>query len=129
MDLAWVAVGGELESVHTKRCVDRGIEMAMATQGQFDGEFADVIARDLRPNDVILGGARSVIATATANGCVAVETVSGAEIFDADATVYVFRPAGECVNEECPGCYARPGEPCDVMCLSYAALDDAAGTA
>lgn len=102
--------------------------MATMAQDQFDGRFVDVNAHDLRTNDVILGGARGVTATATANGSITVETVTGTEIFDANATVYVFRPADERADEECPGCYAAPGEPCDVMCLSYAALDDAAGT-
>jgi hypothetical protein len=68
------------------------MEMAAMVQDQFNGRFVDVNAHDLRVNDVILGGARSVIAAAVANGSVTVETVTGTEIFDADAMVYVFRP-------------------------------------
>lgn len=101
--------------------------MGTVAQDHFDGRFVEVTANDLRANDVILGGARSVVAVAAANDRVIADTVTGTEIFDVNAMVYVFRPADACANDECPGCYAAPGEPCDVMCLSYAALDDAAG--
>lgn len=102
--------------------------MVTTAKDQFDGAFIHMDARDLRANDVILGGARTVTATPVlANGGVTVDTVTGTEIFDADAMVHVFRPADGRTDEECPGCYAAPGEPCDVMCLSYAALDEAAG--
>ena len=101
----------------------------MATMEQFDGEFIHITARDIRDRDVILGGARAVTATPGVTGsAVAVATITGPETHAADAPVYVFRPASGCADEPCPRCDAAPGEPCDWACLSYPALDDAAGT-
>ena len=99
------------------------------TMDQFDGEFIHITAREIRHRDVILGGARAVTATPdVAPGGVTVATTTGPETYAARAPVYVFRPAAGCSDEPCPGCDAEPGEPCDHTCLSYPALDDAAGT-
>lgn len=101
-----------------------------ATTDQFDGEFMYTAARDIRRHDVILGGARTVSATPViTGGRVGVATTTGPETYVADAPVYVFRPAAGLGDEECPDCCAAPGEPCGPACLSYVALDDAAGTA
>jgi hypothetical protein len=100
-----------------------------ATMEQFDGEFIHITAGDIRDRDVILGGARTVTAApAIAGGAVAVATITGPETYAADAPVYVFRPTPGRADEPCPDCDAAPGEPCDWTCLSYPALDDAAGT-
>lgn len=100
------------------------------TMDQFDGEFIHIGAADIRLHDVILGDARPITAppVTTADGHITVTTTGGAETFDATATVYVFRPAAGTTDEPCPDCGAAPGEPCAPHCLSYAALDDAAGT-
>lgn len=95
---------------------------------QFDGEFMHTVARDIRRDDVILGGARAVTAPPViSGGRVGVATTTGRETYVTDAPVYVFRPTAGHVDEECPDCGAAPGEPCGPACLSYAALDDAAG--
>lgn len=101
------------------------------TMEQFDGEFIHVTGREIRHRDVILGGARAVIAppeTTSRTGAVIVTTATGRETYAADAPVYVFRPAPACADEPCSECDAEPGEPCDWACLSYAVIDDAAGT-
>jgi hypothetical protein len=97
---------------------------------EFDGEFMHITAREIRDRDVILGGARAVIGTpeTTTTGTVVVTTMTGPEIYAPDAPVYVFRPAAASTGEPCPECGAESNEPCDWACLSYAALDDAAGT-
>ncbi|GAA4617239.1 hypothetical protein GCM10023195_76860 [Actinoallomurus liliacearum] len=100
------------------------------TADQFDGEFMHVDAADVRQHDIILGGARPVIAppVPTTGGGITVTTTNGPETFTATAPVHVFRPAPGTIGEECPECYSAPGEPCAPHCLSYATLDDAAGT-
>ncbi|TQL96582.1 hypothetical protein FB559_2121 [Actinoallomurus bryophytorum] len=103
----------------------------MTEMDEFNGEFTHITAREIRHRDVILGGARAVTAppeTAITTGTVIVTTGVGTDTYAPDAPVYVFRPASACANEPCPECGTEPGEPCDWACLSYAALDDAAGT-
>jgi hypothetical protein len=96
---------------------------------QFDGVFTEIAGRELREKDVILGPARWLTAVAAdpETGGIVVDTTIGQEIIDADATVRVFRPNAP-ADAECPDCGAGPDEPCDpVTCMTYTALDDAAG--
>src|SRR4051812_46839129 len=85
-------------SIEMQNKNDRRKETAMTvTMDQFNGEFTHITARDIREHDVILGGARSVATPPEiSGGRVAVVTVTGPEIYDADTRVYVFRPAAGC---------------------------------